>query len=59
MADSSWDTLYIAEPLVPDPIPFKVEIAIVRLKRNKRLGFDLFPLELIQAESETTRSEMH
>jgi hypothetical protein len=42
--------LYIrAEPLVPDPSPFEVEIAIEKLKRYKSPGSDQIPADLIQA----------
>jgi hypothetical protein len=48
-----------AEPLVPDPSPFDVEIAIVKLKRYKSPGSDKIPAELIQAGGETLRSKIH
>jgi hypothetical protein len=32
--------IYTAEPLVPDPSPFEVEIAIAKLKRYKSPGSD-------------------
>jgi hypothetical protein len=41
--------IHIAEPLVPDPSPFEVEITIAKLKRYKLLGSDEIPAELIQA----------
>jgi hypothetical protein len=37
------------ELLVPDPRPFKVEIAIAKLKRFKKPGSDQISAELIQA----------
>jgi hypothetical protein len=51
--------IHKAEPLGPDPSPFEVEIAIAKLKTYKLSGFDLFPAELIQAESETSWFELH
>jgi hypothetical protein len=39
--------------------PFEVEIAIVKLKRYKSPGSDLFPSELIQAGGEILRSKIH
>jgi hypothetical protein len=41
-----------AEPLVPDPSPFEVEIAIAKLKRYKAPGSDQILAELIQARDE-------
>jgi hypothetical protein len=43
--------IHTAEPLVPDPSPFEVEIAIEKLKRYKS-GSDQIRAELIQAEGE-------
>jgi hypothetical protein len=40
---------HTAEPLVPDPSPFEVEVAIAKLKRYKSPGSDQIPAELIQA----------
>jgi hypothetical protein len=41
--------IHTAEPLVPDPSPFEVEIAVAKLKRYKSPGSDQIPAELIQA----------
>jgi hypothetical protein len=46
------------DPLVPDPSPFEVEIAIVKLKSYKSPGSDQIPAELIEAGGETLWSEM-
>lgn len=35
-----------AEPLVPDPNAFNIEVTIQKLKRYKSLGTDQFPAEL-------------
>jgi hypothetical protein len=51
--------VHTAEPLVPDPSPFEVEIAIAKLKKYKSSGVDQIPAELIQAGSEILRSEIH
>jgi hypothetical protein len=32
--------IHIAEPLVPEPNPFEVEIAIAKLKKYKLVGSD-------------------
>jgi len=39
-----------AEPLVPEPIAFEVQMAIEKLKRHKSAGFDRVPAELIKVE---------
>jgi hypothetical protein len=41
--------IYIAEPLVPDPSPPEVEIAIAKLKRYKSPGSDQILAELIHS----------
>jgi hypothetical protein len=41
------------EPLVPDPSPFEVGIAIAELKRYKSPGSDQILAELIKAGGET------
>jgi hypothetical protein len=51
--------VHTAERLVPDPSPFKVEVAIAKLKRHKSPGSEQFPAELIQAGCETLRSGIH
>jgi hypothetical protein len=48
-----------AEPLVPEPYTFEVEIAIAKLKRYKSRGSDEILAELIEAGSETLWSEIH
>jgi hypothetical protein len=48
--------LHTAEPLVPDPIPFEVEIAIAKLKKYKSPSSAQIPAELIQAGGETLQS---
>jgi hypothetical protein len=47
------------EPLVPDPSPFEVEIAIAKLKRYKSPGSHEIPAELIEAAGKILRSEIH
>jgi hypothetical protein len=51
--------IHAAEPLVPDPSRFEVEIAIANFKRHKSPSTDQIPAELIQAAGETLRSEDH
>jgi hypothetical protein len=41
--------IHTAEPLVPEPSAFDVEMAIEKLKRYKSPGTDQIPAELIKA----------
>jgi hypothetical protein len=50
--------VHTAEPLVPGPRRFKVEIAIAKLKKYKSPGSDQIPAELIQAGGEILLSEI-
>jgi hypothetical protein len=51
--------MHTAEPFVPQPSASEVEVAIGELKRYKSPGFVQIPAEVIQAEGETLRSEIH
>jgi hypothetical protein len=51
--------IHIAGPLVPNPSPFEVEIAIAKLKMYKSHGSDQIPAELIQAGGEILHSKIH
>jgi hypothetical protein len=44
---------------VPEPRASEVKVAIGKLKRHKSPGVDQIPAELIQAEGEIFRSEIH
>jgi hypothetical protein len=44
--------IHTAEPLVPDPSPCEVEIAITKLKSFKSPGSDQIQAEFIQAVGE-------
>jgi hypothetical protein len=48
-----------AEPFVPEPSAYEVEVAIGKVKRCKSPGFDQIAAELIQAGGETLHSEIH
>jgi hypothetical protein len=48
-----------AEPLVPEPSAFKVEMAIEKLKRHKSLVIDQIPAEIIKSGGKTIRSEIN
>jgi hypothetical protein len=41
--------VHTAEPLVPEPSDFEVEMAIEKLKRHKSPGTDQIPADLIKA----------
>jgi hypothetical protein len=51
--------IHTAEPLVPDPSSFEVEIAIENMKRYKSPVIDQIPSELIQAGGNALCSEVH
>ncbi|PNF16701.1 hypothetical protein B7P43_G05421 [Cryptotermes secundus] len=51
--------IHTAEPLVCNPNPFEVKIAIAKLKRYKLLCTDQIPEEMIQAGGEMLRSKIH
>jgi len=51
--------MHTVEPSVPEPSLTEVEIAIGKLKRNKSLGNDQNPAELIKAGDETLHSEIN
>jgi hypothetical protein len=48
-----------AEPLVPEPSPFEVEIAIAESKKYKTPGSDQILAELFQTGGETLRSKIY
>jgi hypothetical protein len=50
--------IHTAEPLVSDPSPCEVEIAIAKLKRFKSPGSDQIPAELTQAGGEILCSKI-
>jgi hypothetical protein len=52
--------VHTAEPLVPEPSAFAVEIAIETIKKiHKSPNTDQIPAELINARDRTIRSEIH
>jgi len=51
--------IHTAEPLVPEPSTFEVELAIEKLKSHKSPGIDQIPAKLIRAGGRTICSEIH
>jgi hypothetical protein len=51
--------VHTAEPLMPEPSAFEVEMAIEKLRRHKSRGIDHIPAELIKAGGRIIRSEIH
>jgi hypothetical protein len=51
--------IHIAEPLVPEPTAFEIEVAVEKLKSHKSPGIDHIPAELIKAGGRTICSEIH
>ena len=50
---------HTAEPLVPEPSVFEVELTIEKLKNHKSPGIDQIPAELIKAGGSTIRGEIY
>ena len=50
--------IHTAEPLVPEPSAFEVELAIGKLKSHKSSGIDQIPEELIKAGGRIIRYEI-
>jgi len=51
--------VHTAEPLVPEPRAFEVELAIEKPNSNKSPGTDQIPANLIKAEGRTVHYEIH
>ena len=51
--------IHTAEPLVPEPSAFEVELAIGKLKNHKSPGIYEIPAELIKAGGGTICGEIH
>jgi hypothetical protein len=50
---------YVAEPLVPEPNAFEVEMAIEKPKRHKLPGTDQVPAELVREACRTIGCDTH
>ena len=57
--DVRQEEIHTAEPLVPEPSSFEVELAIEKLKNHKSPGIDQIPAELIKAGGRTIRCAIH
>jgi hypothetical protein len=51
--------VHTAEPLVPEPSAFEVEMAIEKLKKHKSPCINLIPAQLVKAGSRIIRPEIH
>jgi hypothetical protein len=51
--------VHTAEPLVPEPSLFEIELAIEKLKSHKLPGIDQIPTELIKVGGRTIRCVIH
>jgi len=51
--------IHTAEPLVPEPSAFEVELAIEKLKSHRSPGINQIPAELIKAGGSTICGEIH
>ena len=51
--------IYTAEPLVPEPSAFEIELDIEKLESHKSSGIGQIPAELIKAGSRTICHEIH
>jgi len=57
--DVRQEKIHTAEPLVPEPSAFEVELAIEKLKSHKSPGIDQIPAELIKAGGRTICCAIH
>ena len=57
--DVRQEEIHTAEPLVPEPSAFEVELAIEKLKNHRSPGIDQIPAELIKAGGRTIRCAIH
>jgi hypothetical protein len=51
--------IYKIEPLIPEPNPFEVEIAIANMKSYELPDIDQIPAQLVQEGGETLRFVIH
>jgi len=59
VSDVRQTEIHTAEPLLPEPSAYDVELATEKLNRHKSPGTDQIPAELIKAGGRTVRSEIY
>jgi hypothetical protein len=59
VSDVRQTEIHTAEPLVPEPNAFEVEMATEKLKTHKSSGTDQIPADLINAGGRTICCEVH
>ena len=59
VSDGKQRDIHKAEPLVPEPSTFDVEMAIEKLKGHKSSGIHQNPAELIKGRGRTIYSAIH
>ena len=57
--DVRQEEIHTAEPLVPEPSAFEVELAIEKIKNHKSPGIDQIPAELIKVGGRTIHCAIH
>ena len=57
--DARQTEIYTAEPLVPEPSAFEVELAIEKLKSHKSPGIHQIPAEIIKVGGRKIGYEIH
>jgi len=59
VSDVRQTEIHTAEPLLPEPSAYEVEMDIEKLNRQKSPGIDQIPAELIKARGRTILREIH
>jgi hypothetical protein len=59
VSDAGQTEIHTAEPLVPAPSVFEVEMAIEKLRRHKSPGIDQIPAELIKSRGRKICCKIH
>jgi hypothetical protein len=59
VSDVRQEEIHTAEPLMPEPSAFQIEMAIEKLKRHKSPGIVHIPAELVNARGTTLLSEIY
>jgi hypothetical protein len=59
VSDIRQTKIHTAEPLVPEPSTFEVEMVIEKQKRHASPGIEQIPADLIEKGGGAIRSEIH